>query len=79
MQTAALGLGWHEDKDKPDIIGSVSLGAQRSFCFGVGAVMKCKEVWWIQSHHGSLLLIPAETNAATKHRVPCRHQARQRR
>ena len=64
------GLGWHEDKGNPEIIASLSLGARRSFCFGVGTVVRCKEIWRMQPQHGSLLLIPAETNEATKHRVP---------
>jgi alkylated DNA repair dioxygenase AlkB len=63
------GLGWHEDKGNPEVIASLSLGAQRSFCFGVGTVVKCKEVWRMKLPHGSLLLIPAATNTAFKHRV----------
>src|SRR5216683_8392280 len=30
------GIGWHADKDKPEIIASLSLGAEREFAFGVG-------------------------------------------
>ncbi len=64
------GLGWHEDKGKPEIIASLSLGAEREFAFGVGPVVGCREVYRMRLAHGSLLLIPAETNEATKHRVP---------
>jgi alkylated DNA repair dioxygenase AlkB len=64
------GLGWHEDKGNPEVIASLSLGAPRSFCFGSGTVLKCKEVWRMRLPHGSLLLIPAATNSALKHRVP---------
>ena len=64
------GLGWHEDKGNPEVIASLSLGARRSFCFGMGTVVKCKEVWRMPLPHGSLMLIPSETNEATKHRVP---------
>lgn len=64
------GLGWHEDKGHPEVIASLSLGARRSFCFGMGTVVKCKEVWRMPLPHGSLMLIPSETNEATKHRVP---------
>ena len=63
------GLGWHEDKGNPEVIASLSLGALRSFCFGAGTVLKCKELCRIQLPHGSLLLIPAATNNALKHRV----------
>lgn len=64
------GLGWHEDKGKPEIIASLSLGAEREFAFGVGPVVGCQEVYRMRLAHGSLLLIPATTNEATKHRVP---------
>ncbi len=64
------GLGWHEDKGNPEIIGSLSLGAERIIAFGIGPVVGCQEVFRMRLAHGSLLLIPAETNEATKHRVP---------
>jgi alkylated DNA repair dioxygenase AlkB len=65
-----VGIGWHEDKDKPEIIASLSLGAEREFAFGLGPVSKCTEVYRMRLGHGSLLLIPTETNEALKHRVP---------
>jgi alkylated DNA repair dioxygenase AlkB len=65
-----VGIGWHEDKDSPEIIASLSLGAEREFAFGVGPVMKCVEVFRMRLAHGSLLLIPAATNLAVKHRLP---------
>lgn len=64
------GLGWHEDKGHPQIIASLSLGAERIIAFGVGPVVRCHEVFRMRLKHGSLLLVPAETNEATKHRVP---------
>ena len=65
-----VGIGWHEDKGRPEIIASLSLGAEREFAFGVGPVSKCVEVYRMRLAHGSLLLIPATTNEALKHRVP---------
>jgi alkylated DNA repair dioxygenase AlkB len=70
------GLGWHEDKGHPEVIASLSLGAPRSFCFGLGTVLKCKEIWRMQLPHGSLMLIPSATNEATKHRVPIERRIR---
>lgn len=64
------GIGWHEDKGNPEIIASLSLGAEREFAFGLGTVSKCVEVWRMRLAHGSLLLIPAKTNEALKHRLP---------
>jgi alkylated DNA repair dioxygenase AlkB len=64
------GLGWHEDKGQPEIIASLSLGAERVIAFGLGPVVGCREVCRMPLKHGSLLLVPAETNEATKHRVP---------
>jgi alkylated DNA repair dioxygenase AlkB len=64
------GIGWHEDKGNPEIIASLSLGAKREFSFGVGPATGCKEVWRMHLEHGSLLLIPAKTNEALKHRLP---------
>jgi alkylated DNA repair dioxygenase AlkB len=64
------GLGWHEDKGNPEVIASLSLGAERIIAFGIGPVVGCREVFRMRLAHGSLLLIPAETNEATKHRVP---------
>lgn len=64
------GIGWHEDKGKPDIIASLSLGAEREFAFGTGTTTRCAEVWRIRLAHGSLLLIPTNTNSSLKHRLP---------
>ena len=66
----SAGIGWHRDKGKPEVIASLSLGAEREFAFGVGPVRTCEEIWRMHLAHGSLLLIPAETNAALKHRLP---------
>jgi alkylated DNA repair dioxygenase AlkB len=65
-----VGLGWHEDAGKPDVIASLSLGAERDFVFGVSRAGRCREVWRMRLGHGSLLVIPGATNAAFKHRVP---------
>jgi alkylated DNA repair dioxygenase AlkB len=64
------GIGWHQDKDQPEIIASLSLGAEREFAFGVGTATKCEEVWRMRLLHGSLLMIPGKTNEALKHRLP---------
>jgi protein gp37/alkylated DNA repair dioxygenase AlkB len=64
------GIGWHEDKGKPEVIASLSLGAEREFAFGLGPAAKCEEVWRMRLAHGSLLLIPAKTNEYLKHRLP---------
>jgi alkylated DNA repair dioxygenase AlkB len=64
------GIGWHEDKGKPQVIASLSLGAEREFAFGLGPVGNCRETWRMRLAHGSLLLIPAATNEAFKHRLP---------
>ena len=68
--TGEVGIGWHEDKGNPEIIASLSLGAERDLAFGVGPVSKCVEVYRMRLAHGSLLLIPSNTNLAVKHRVP---------
>jgi alkylated DNA repair dioxygenase AlkB len=64
------GIGWHRDKGKPEIIASLSFGAEREFAFGVGPARSCQEIWRMPLHHGSLLLIPSATNNALKHRLP---------
>jgi len=64
------GIGWHEDKGKPEIIASLSLGAEREFAFGAGLAARCTELWRMRLAHGSLLLIPARLNQALKHRLP---------
>ena len=65
-----VGIGWHNDAGKPEVIASLSLGAEREFAFGLGTVSKCVEVWRMRLAHGSLLLIPAKTNEALKHWLP---------
>ena len=64
------GIGWHRDKGKPEVIASVSLGAEREFAFDVGSARSCEETWRMRLPHGSLLLISSETNTALKHRLP---------
>jgi alkylated DNA repair dioxygenase AlkB len=64
------GIGWHEDKGKPEVVASLSLGAEREFAFGMGLAARCTEIWRMRLAHGSLLLIPAKTNEALKHRLP---------
>ncbi len=64
------GIGWHANKGKPEIIASLSFGAEREFAFGVGPASRCKEVWRMRLAHGSVLLIPSRTNEALKHRLP---------
>jgi alkylated DNA repair dioxygenase AlkB len=64
------GLGWHRDKGHPDVIASLSLGAERAFVFGSESARGCREVYRMRLAHGSLLLIPAATNNALKHRLP---------
>jgi len=64
------GLGWHYDKGDPEIIASLSLGAEREFCFGQMEGKSCTEMFRMRLKHGSLLLIPAEVNRDYKHIVP---------
>jgi alkylated DNA repair dioxygenase AlkB len=71
------GLGWHEDKGNPEIIASLSLGVERIIAFGIGPVVGCQEVYRMRLAHGSLVLIPAATNEATKHRVPPERRIRE--
>jgi alkylated DNA repair dioxygenase AlkB len=71
------GLGWHEDKGRPEVIASLSLGAERIFAFGLGPVVGCQEAFRMRPSHGSLLLIPSATNEATKHRVPPERRIKQ--
>jgi alkylated DNA repair dioxygenase AlkB len=66
----SAGIGWHRDKGRPEVIASVSLGAEREFVFGVASARACRETWRMCLAHGSLLLIPSETNEALKHRLP---------
>jgi alkylated DNA repair dioxygenase AlkB len=64
------GIGWHHDKGDPEIIASVSLGAQREFTFGQVSGKSCVEKFRMRLSHGSLLLVPADVNRAYKHSVP---------
>jgi alkylated DNA repair dioxygenase AlkB len=64
------GIGWHTDANHPEIIASLSLGAERGFAFGVGSVSKCRGVFRMTLGHGSLLLIPAAVNERFLHRLP---------
>lgn len=64
------GIGWHRDKGEPEIIASLSFGAEREIAFGAGPARSCEELRRIPLQHGSLLLIPAATNNALKHRLP---------
>jgi alkylated DNA repair dioxygenase AlkB len=64
------GLGWHEDDGMPEVVASLSLGAERDFDFGVGAGKSRRVIWRQRLGHGSLLLIPGAVNRAFKHRVP---------
>lgn len=63
-------IGWHRDKGTPEVIASLSFGAEREFAFGDGPARSCRETWKMRLHHGSLLLIPSATNDALKHRLP---------
>jgi alkylated DNA repair dioxygenase AlkB len=64
------GIGWHEDKGKPEIVASLSLCAEREFCFGQMEGKSCTEIFRMRLKHGSLLLIPSAVNRAYKHRLP---------
>jgi alkylated DNA repair dioxygenase AlkB len=68
--TGEAPLGWHHDKGDPDIIASLSLGAERYFRFGEPVGKTCKEAFRMLLRHGSLLLIPADVNRVYKHEVP---------
>jgi alkylated DNA repair dioxygenase AlkB len=68
--TGSVPLGWHYDKGEPEIIASLSLGAERDFRFGLVERKSCKEVFRIRLKHGSLLLIPGQVNLRFKHEVP---------
>ena len=64
------GIGWHYDKGDPEVIASLSLGAEREFAFGQMEGKGCVEIFRMYLKHGSLLLIPAAVNRAYKHSVP---------
>jgi alkylated DNA repair dioxygenase AlkB len=64
------GIGWHYDHGDPEIIASLSLGAEREFAIGKASRKSCTEVFRMHLAHGSLLLIPAAVNRAYKHNVP---------
>jgi alkylated DNA repair dioxygenase AlkB len=63
-------LGWHYDKGDPEVIASLSLGAERQFAFGEASGKNCTEIFRILLKHGSLLLIPGHVNRAFKHKLP---------
>jgi alkylated DNA repair dioxygenase AlkB len=75
--TGEAGIGWHRDAGNPEVIASLSLGAERDFAFGTGPVSKCAEVYRMRLAHGSLLLIPGNVNEALKHRVPPERQVKE--
>jgi alkylated DNA repair dioxygenase AlkB len=68
--TGSVPLGWHHDKGQPEIIASLSLGAERDFRFGLAEGKSCKEILRMRLKHGSLLLIPGQVNTRFKHEVP---------
>jgi alkylated DNA repair dioxygenase AlkB len=75
----AAGIGWHHDKGDPEIIASLSLGAERNFAFGQMAGKSCTEVFRMRLKHGSLLLIPDRVNRVYKHTVPVSKRIRESR
>jgi alkylated DNA repair dioxygenase AlkB len=68
--TGDAGIGWHRDKGDPEIIASLSLGAEREFAFGQMVGKSCTEIFRMRLGHGSLLLIPSDVNRVYKHSVP---------
>ncbi|HYW38180.1 MAG TPA: alpha-ketoglutarate-dependent dioxygenase AlkB, partial [Terriglobales bacterium] len=62
-------LGWHRDAGNPEVIASLSFGAQRAMCVGLRTGKKTEEIWRMFLPHGSLLLIPQSVNAALVHRI----------
>ena len=48
------GIGWHRDKGTPEVIASLSLGAERELAFGAGPAARCREIWRMRLAHGSL-------------------------
>jgi alkylated DNA repair dioxygenase AlkB len=71
------GIGWHYDKGNPEIIASLSLGAERDFAFGQMSGKSCTEIFRMRLRHGSLLLIPANVNRTYKHSVPVAKRIKQ--
>jgi alkylated DNA repair dioxygenase AlkB len=65
-------MGWHRDNEKElgenPVIGSVSLGAVRTFQFRHAADKALKSS--IQLNHGSFLLMQGETQHHWHHRIP---------
>src|SRR6266404_1490008 len=64
------GIGWHYDKGDPEVIASISLGAERELAFGQMSGKSCTEIFRMRLKHGSLLLIPVDVNRAYKHSLP---------
>ena len=65
------GMAWHSDAEKVlkknGAIASVSLGAERKFCF---KHKKTKEALSLVLEHGSLLLMSGTTQTFWQHRLP---------
>ena len=65
------GMAWHSDAEKVlkknGTIASVSLGAERRFCF---KHKKTKETLSLVLEHGSLLLMSGMTQTFWQHRLP---------
>jgi alkylated DNA repair dioxygenase AlkB len=67
--TGEAGIGWHSDAGHPEVIASLSLGAEREFAVGISVGKTCKEVCRLKLAHGSLLTIPGRVNDRYKHRL----------
>jgi alkylated DNA repair dioxygenase AlkB len=78
--TGTVPLGYHHDHGQPEVIASLSLGAERDFRFGLVEKGKgCREVFRIRLKHGSLLIIPQAVNIRFKHEVPIMKTVKQAR
>lgn len=69
--TGEDGMGWHADNEKElgfnPIIASLSLGAERKFCF---KHIETKEKLSLQLKNGSLLIMAEEIQHKWKHALP---------
>jgi alkylated DNA repair dioxygenase AlkB len=69
--TGEDGMGWHADNEKElgfnPIIASLSLGAERKFCF---KHIETKEKLSLQLKNGSLLVMAEEIQHKWKHALP---------
>ena len=69
--SGAEGMAWHSDSEQQlkrgGAIASVSLGAERQFCF---KHKKTKETCCSILQHGSLLVMKGETQTHWMHRLP---------